>query len=147
MFGITMYIVGKEKVACKFVVQYRKAYYLPMKNPIALILLPILCPFFLMGLLTQSASVNEEVITQIEELGINNGTHKIYGIKSAPKEPEQKGVAIISHGFNGTHHFGRDYFDMLNKLGYIVYTFDFPCGSVNSFQLWRLLSFKIQLVL
>ncbi len=38
--------------------------------------------------------------------------------------------AIVSHGFNGTHHFGRDYFDTLNKLGYAVYTFDFPAEAL-----------------
>lgn len=57
----------------------------------------------------------------------------IYGIISEPVVNNEKhGVAIISHGFNGTHHFGRDYFKTLNDLGYAVYTFDFPCGSVNS---------------
>ncbi|MCQ2213482.1 MAG: alpha/beta hydrolase [Bacteroidaceae bacterium] len=57
----------------------------------------------------------------------------IYGIISEPASDAKKhGIAIISHGFNGTHHFGRDYFKTLNDLGYAVYTFDFPCGSVNS---------------
>lgn len=57
----------------------------------------------------------------------------IYGIISEPSAAAKKhGIAIISHGFNGTHHFGRDYFKTLNDLGYAVYTFDFPCGSVNS---------------
>ena len=57
----------------------------------------------------------------------------IYGIISEPTSAAGKhGVAIISHGFNGTHHCGRDYFKTLNDLGYAVYTFDFPCGSVNS---------------
>lgn len=65
----------------------------------------------------------------------------IYGVISEPtavmnnatKQANNKhGVAIISHGFNGTHHFGKDYFQTLNNLGYAVYSFDFPCGSVNS---------------
>ncbi|MCR5395286.1 MAG: alpha/beta hydrolase [Bacteroidales bacterium] len=57
----------------------------------------------------------------------------IYGIISPAKSVEAKhGVAIISHGFNGSHHFGRDYFATLNELGYSVYSFDFPCGSVRS---------------
>lgn len=68
----------------------------------------------------------------VEELWIHNGSKKIYGIISKPKNAEKKGIAIICHGFNGTHHFGRDYFTTLNDLGYMVYTFDFPCGSVNS---------------
>lgn len=56
----------------------------------------------------------------------------IYGVISNPSKSGKHGVAIISHGFNGTHHFGKDYFRTLNDLGYAVYTFDFPCGSVNS---------------
>lgn len=56
----------------------------------------------------------------------------IYGVISNPALTSQHGVAIISHGFNGTHHFGKDYFKTLNDLGYAVYTFDFPCGSVYS---------------
>ena len=57
----------------------------------------------------------------------------IYGVICEPSTGAKKhGIAIISHGFNGTHHFGRDYFKTLNNLGYAVYTFDFPCGSVNS---------------
>lgn len=68
----------------------------------------------------------------VKELWINNGQRKIFGIVSEPMTAAKKGVAVISHGFNGTHHFGRDYFNTLNDLGYLVYTFDFPCGSVNS---------------
>lgn len=56
----------------------------------------------------------------------------IYGIISNPSTAGKHGVAIISHGFNGTHHFGKDYFKTLNDLGYAVYTFDFPCGSIHS---------------
>lgn len=66
------------------------------------------------------------------ELWIDNGARHIYGIVSKPAMSGRHKVAIVAHGFNGTHHFGRDYFDTLNKLGYQVYSFDFPCGSVNS---------------
>ncbi len=57
---------------------------------------------------------------------------KIYGVISNPHKAGKHGVAIISHGFNGTHHFGKDYFKTLNDLGFAVYTFDFPCGSIHS---------------
>lgn len=74
-----------------------------------------------------------------------NGNN-IYGVISYPTSTAQNlttskpnnlktskpGIAIISHGFNGTHHFGKDYFKILNDLGYAVYTFDFPCGSIHS---------------
>lgn len=68
----------------------------------------------------------------VREHWIENGNRHIYGIESVPQANGKKGVAVISHGFNGTHHFGRDYFETLNNLGYIIYTFDFPNGSVNS---------------
>ena len=71
--------------------------------------------------------------TQYNELTIpqKNGK-RIYGVISGPATQGKHGIAIISHGFNGTHHFGKDYFQTLNDLGYAVYTFDYPCGSIHS---------------
>lgn len=56
----------------------------------------------------------------------------IYGVISNPNTTGKHGIAIISHGFNGTHHFSKDYFKTLNDLGYAVYTFDYPYGSIHS---------------
>lgn len=68
-----------------------------------------------------------------EELWIQNGSRKIYGLISKPQPTGvPQPVAIIAHGFNGTHAFGRSYFKTLNALGYQCYTFDFPCGSLGS---------------
>lgn len=68
-----------------------------------------------------------------EELWIKNGARNIYGVLSRPDNANKKHpVAIIAHGFNGSHAFGKGYFKTLNDLGYMCYTFDFPCGSVNS---------------
>lgn len=68
-----------------------------------------------------------------QELRIKQKNGKsIYGILCKPATKGKHGVAIISHGFNGTHHFGKDYFKVLNDLGYAVYSFDFPCGSIHS---------------
>lgn len=68
-----------------------------------------------------------------ESLWIENGSRQIYGIISKPQYTGRKQpVAIIAHGFNGTHAYGRTYFKTLNDLGYQCYAFDFPCGSVNS---------------
>jgi pimeloyl-ACP methyl ester carboxylesterase len=76
---------------------------------------------------------NNESIAKEDTLWIRNGERHLYGVLSRPTHAKGKmPVAIIAHGFNGTHHFGRNYFDALNKLGYQVYTFDFACGSVNS---------------
>ena len=83
---------------------------------------------FLLSLPAAGQSVNTE-----EELWIANGERTIYGVLSKPSCTGQKQpVAIVSHGFNGTHHYGRSYFDTLNSLGYQVFVFDFPCGSIHS---------------
>lgn len=71
--------------------------------------------------------------TSEEEVWIANGARRIYGVLSKPAFTGQKQpVAIVSHGFNGTHQYGRTYFETFNSLGYQVYVFDFPCGSVHS---------------
>lgn len=67
------------------------------------------------------------------ELRIPNGSGDIYGVLSKPENGEKKQpIVILSHGFNGTHHFGRAYFEALNGMGYQCFAFDFPCGSVRS---------------
>ena len=88
------------------------------------LLLAVLC------FITASVSAQE---SRTEELWIKNGGRNIYGVLNRPQTGEKKQpVAIIAHGFNGTHHFGKNYFKLFNELGYQCYTFDFPCGSVNS---------------
>ena len=68
-----------------------------------------------------------------EELWINCGEKKIYGVLNKLDDGKKKHpIAIIAHGFNGTHAYGRNYFEPLRELGYECYTFDFPCGSVHS---------------
>lgn len=68
----------------------------------------------------------------VSDLWIDYGATKVFGQISMPSCSRKKKVAIVSHGFNGGHSFGQAYFDTLNKLGYMVYTFDFPCGSIYS---------------
>ena len=67
------------------------------------------------------------------ELWIENGQRRIFGVLSQPLDQKAKmPLVIIAHGFNGTHMFGKNYFEPLARLGYQVYSFDFPSGSVNS---------------
>ena len=73
----------------------------------------------------------EESLGTTEELWITNGGRKIYGELFTP-QGDCKGVAIVSHGFNGNHSFGRNYYDLMQELGYKCYIFDFPCGSTKS---------------
>ncbi len=81
----------------------------------------------------QAISVGDNQQNHAESLWIQHGDRHIYGIISKPQQKAGKQpVAIISHGFNGSHHYGRTYFETLNALGYQVYAFDFPCGSVKS---------------
>jgi len=69
----------------------------------------------------------------MSSLWIENGDRQIYGVLNRPLGAEGRlPIAIVSHGFNGTHHFAQDYFGPLAELGWMTYTFDFPCGSVNS---------------
>ncbi len=70
--------------------------------------------------------------SDVKEHWVENGDRNIYGIESVPQIDGKKGVAIVSHGFNGSHEFAKTYFETLNGLGYTVYTFDFPCGSLKS---------------
>lgn len=67
-----------------------------------------------------------------EELWVSNGDRRIFGVLSKPDTGDRHKVAIVAHGFNGTHHSGRSYFELLNRRGYMVYTIDFPCGSTKS---------------
>lgn len=83
--------------------------------------------FFLFLLISIASFAQDKVLKIPYSAG-----KEIYGIISEPTGDGKHGIAIISHGFNGTHHFGRDYFKTLNELGFAVYSFDFPCGSVNS---------------
>ena len=69
----------------------------------------------------------------VRSLWIENGDRQIYGVLNRPAGREGRlPIAIVSHGFNGTHHFAQDYFSPLAELGWMTYAFDFPCGSVNS---------------
>ena len=73
----------------------------------------------------------------VKPLWIMNGDRQIYGELFTPSNLKSqisnlKPICIIAHGFNGTYHYGRSYFDVMQKLGYQCYVFDFPCGSVNS---------------
>ena len=87
--------------------------------------------FPLLFLLTLLQAVQMQAETR--ELWIDNGSRHIYGELFTPPDARDDGpVAIIAHGFNGTADYGRNYFDVMGRLGYRCYTLDFPCGSVRS---------------
>ena len=86
--------------------------------------------------------VEAPTVKNVKPLRIMNGDRQIYGELFTPHSTSntqypspntsKKPIAIIGHGFNGTYHYGRNYFDVMQKLGYQCYVFDFPCGSINS---------------
>ncbi|MCM1449784.1 MAG: alpha/beta hydrolase [Clostridiales bacterium] len=65
---------------------------------------------------------------------IKNGIRSIYGVLNRPVADSDKPLplVIISHGFNGSHNYGKNYFEPLANIGYQTFTFDFPCGSTRS---------------
>lgn len=79
----------------------------------------------------RAATYDSTGIPAVKELWIKNGDRRIFGELSTPAG-ETKGVAIVSHGFNGSYQFSKVYFDLMNELGYQCYAFDFPCGSNGS---------------
>jgi hypothetical protein len=68
-----------------------------------------------------------------QTLWIQNGERQIYGVLNRPQQSQARmPLVIVSHGFNGSHHFAKDYFEPLAEMGYMTYAFDFPCGSLRS---------------
>ncbi len=93
-----------------------------------------LMPSGLMGpVLLRKITADVERPSVEEELLIPHNRKPIYGVLSTPDNDRARHpVVIVAHGFNGSYHFGRNYFRMLNELGYMCYTFDFPCGGLRS---------------
>lgn len=93
-----------------------------------------LMPSGLMGpVLLRKITADVERPSVEEELLIPHNRKPIYGVLSTPDNDRARHpVVIVAHGFNGSYHFGRNYFRMLNGLGYMCYTFDFPCGGLRS---------------
>ena len=94
---------------------------------------PLLRSGLLSPVVLQKKTANTIKPSVEKELWIKQGKQQIYGVLSTPDNGEKRHpIVIVSHGFNGTHHSGRNYFKMLNELGYMCYTFDFPCGGTGS---------------
>lgn len=89
--------------------------------------------FTAMLLVLSLTAAAQQTSSNATELWIENGQRRIFGELFTPSTGSaQKPIAIISHGFNGSHEYGRNYYETLGKLGYQCFTFDFPCGSVRS---------------
>ncbi len=79
----------------------------------------------------QTEPTGEYSVTS-EEVWCQRGTNRIYGILYRPQGLSGRlPLVIISHGFGGSHSFGRPYAEALAAEGYMCYAFDF-CGGGNS---------------
>ena len=81
----------------------------------------------------QPASPEATYSYRTQELYVQRGENRIYGVVYIPQGAGNKMPAVIfSHGFGGTHAVGSTYAEALAEKGYVVYCFDFCGGSPGS---------------
>ena len=67
-----------------------------------------------------------------EEIWVENGSCRIYGIAHIPDTDGKKPAVIFSHELGSSHESGIPYAERLAEAGYAAYTFDYPGGSTLS---------------
>lgn len=80
--------------------------------------------------LTVASCASRTYTFSAEELKLHSGEKEVYGILYRPDGLKKAPLVIISHGFGGTHLFGKAYAEAMAPLGYAVYCYDF-CGGSN----------------
>ena len=84
-----------------------------------------------LAIIAAACSGNEgEMVSS--EVSVNGPEGTIYGILHRPKGKKNTPLVIVSHGFGGSHVYGKTYADALVPEGYAVYCYDFCGGSINS---------------
>ena len=63
-----------------------------------------------------------------EEIWLNKGGQKIFGVLYRPDRIKKAPLLIVSHGIGSNYRSGIPYAEALTKLGYAVYCYDF-CGG------------------
>lgn len=86
--------------------------------------------FFLMLSVTVASCAQKVHTFSTEELQLKSGDNAVYGVLYRPDGVKKAPLVIISHGFGGTHLFGKAYAESIAPLGYAVYCYDF-CGGSN----------------
>lgn len=66
-----------------------------------------------------------------QELWVQNGEHRIYGIAYVPDASTQVPLVIFSHELGNDHTSGERYAERLAQAGYAAYVFDFCGGTVG----------------
>ena len=66
-----------------------------------------------------------------EEIWVQNGSNRIYGISYVPKTEQKVPLVIFSHELGNDHTSGERYAKRLAEAGYAAYVFDFCGGTVG----------------
>ena len=66
-----------------------------------------------------------------QELWVQNGDRKIYGVAYVPETNEQAPLVIFSHELGNDHTSGERYAQRFAEAGYAAYVFDFCGGTVG----------------
>ena len=66
-----------------------------------------------------------------QEIWVQNGGLRIYGIAYVPDRNEKMPLVIFSHELGNDHTSGKRYAERLAEAGYAAYVFDFCGGTVG----------------
>ena len=84
---------------------------------------------------TQQEAEGEEVMSTgtytTQEIWVQNGDNRIYGIAYVPDADKKVPLVIFSHELGNDHTSGVRYAERLAEAGYAAYVFDFCGGTVG----------------
>lgn len=98
-----------------------------IKNVHLLSFLVLVAVLMLYGCVSSQKATSAIPASQ-EEIWLNKGEQKIYGVLYRPDGVKKAPLLIVSHGIGSNHRSGIPYAEALTKLGYAVYCYDF-CGG------------------
>ena len=84
----------------------------------------------------ETMTANEQTtpeVVQIQEIWVQNGDDRIYGVAYVPVAEDGKKVPLVifSHELGNDHTSGERYAERLAEAGYAAYVFDFRGGTVG----------------
>ena len=84
----------------------------------------------------ETMTANEQTtpeVVQIQEIWVQNGDDRIYGVAYVPAAEDGKKVPLVifSHELGNDHTSGERYAERLAEAGYAAYVFDFRGGTVG----------------
>ena len=80
---------------------------------------------------TEGGPIMSEQTYSTQEIWVQNGDSKIYGIAYVPDLAEKMPLVIFSHELGNDHTSGERYAERLAEAGYAAYVFDFCGGTVG----------------